>query len=430
MTTIAPPEATTSTPTRRKRRTNDAEGRAFDYRAIDPTGEIRSGRMTSDSQDDAVARLRRLGLRPVRVRPAKRDLAGADLSVPGFGAKVKPAELAVLARQFATMVSAGVPLLRSLHVLSSQSDNKLLESTLGQVRTDIEAGDALSVAIGRHPKVFDHFFVSMVRAGEAAGALDVVLLQLAATLEKQVGVRQKIRSALAYPAAVLVMIVGVITAMLVFVVPIFSGIYDDLGGTLPLPTQILVNISDLLTKRLPFVLLAVGITVIAVRRYIRTDGGRLRWHRVALKLPLVGALLQKSAIARFGRTMSVLTRAGVPVLGTLRITSETIGNAVIERAVSDCEDAVRRGEAIGPNLARHEIFPPMVVQLVTVGEETGALDQMLDIVGTSFEEEVDASVAGFSALIEPLLMAVIGVIVGGMVIALYLPMFRIIDLVQ
>ena len=248
--------------------------------------------------------------------------------------------------------------------------------------------------------------------------------------EKQVAVRQKIRSALAYPAAVLVMIVGVITAMLVFVVPIFAGIYDDLGGTLPLPTQILVSLSDTLTKRLPFVVLGIGVSVFLLRRWIRTESGRYRWHALMVRMPLVGPLLRKSAIARFGRTMSVLTRAGVPVLGTLRITAETVGNAIVERAVGECEDAVRRGEAIAPNLARHDIFPAMVIQLVTVGEETGALDQMLDIVGTSFEEEVDAQVAGFSALIEPLLMAVIGVIVGGMVVALYLPMFRIIDLVQ
>lgn len=404
--------------------------RPFEYRALDQAGEMRTGRMTSLSEADAVARLRRLGLRPVRVRSAKADVAGRELSVPGFGKKVKPGELAVLARQFATMVSAGVPLLRSLSVLSSQADNPLLQSTLEQVRTDIEAGDALSDSIGRHPKVFDHFFVSMVRAGEAAGALDVVLLQLAATLEKQVAVRQKIRSALAYPTAVLVMIVGVITAMLVFVVPIFAGIYDDLGGTLPLPTRMLVGLSEVLTTRLPFVVVGVGATVVLVRRWIRTDSGRHRWHAATLRLPLVGSLLRKSAIARFGRTMSVLTRAGVPVLGTLRITAETVGNSVVERAVAECEDAVRRGEAIAPNLARHEIFPAMVIQLVTVGEETGSLDQMLDIVGTSFEEEVDASVAGFSALIEPLLMAVIGLIVGGMVVALYLPMFRIIDLVQ
>lgn len=353
-----------------------------------------------------------------------------EYSIPGIGARVKSAELAVLARQFATMVNAGVPLLRTIDVLRRQTDNPLLTRTLDQVALDIESGESLSRAISRHPKVFDNLFVSMVRSGEAAGALDVVLLQLAITMERTVAMRHKIKSAMAYPAAVMVMVVVVIIAMLVVVVPTFADIYDDLGGTLPLPTRLLIETSDLLTSQLPILIIATTASGVALRRWSKTRAGRRRIDGFKLRLPLVGSLILKSALARFGRTMAVLTRSGVPVLETLRITGETVGNSVVSEALGETGDAVRRGEAIAANLDRSGIFPPLVIQLVSVGEETGALDQMLEIVGSSFEEEVETAVAGFAALIEPVMMAIIGVVVGGMVIALYLPMFRIIDLVQ
>ena len=409
---------------------DEEERQTYRYRAIDGDSGVREGELRAVSEADAVARVRQLGLRPVSVKAARYRALRREYSLPGIGPRVKGTELAVLARQFATMVDAGVPLLRSLEVLRRQTDNTFLAQTIEQIGLDIESGESLSRAIGRHPKVFDHLFVSMVRSGEAAGALDVVLLQLATTLERRVAMAQKIRSALSYPLAVLVMVVGVVVAMLVIVVPTFAGIYDDLGGTLPLPTRLLITTSELMTSRLPILVVVTGGAGFLLRRWARTTSGRYRIDGLTLRLPLVGPLVRKSALARFGRTMAVLTRSGVPVLETLRITGETVGNAVLATAIEATREAVRRGEPMADRLERSGQFPALVVQLVSVGEETGALDQMFEIVGSSFEEEVEAAVAGFAALIEPLMMAVIGLVVGGMVVALYLPMFRIIDLVQ
>lgn len=402
----------------------------FAYQAIGSNGDIEEGKIVAAGEQEVVDRLRRLGKRPTSVMPARASIFEAELSIPGLGPRVKKSELAVVARQFSTMVSAGIPLVRCLAVLGEQSENPLMQQTLADMEISVSSGDSLSQSMERHPKVFDQLFVSMVRAGEAAGALDVVLEQLASTLERAVAVSNKIRSAMSYPVAVLVMVVGVIAAMLIFVVPVFTGIYADLDGTLPLPTRVLVLFSTALTDFLPFVIVGVGATVYGVRRWLKTPDGELRWDQTKLRLPLIGPLVHKSALARLGRTLSVLTRAGVPVLETLRIAADTTGNRVVTDALLDAIEGVRNGEGLAANLSDHPIFPPMVLQLVTVGEESGSLEEMLDIVGRTYEGEVETAVAGFAALIEPLLMAVIGLVVGGMVISLYLPMFRIIDLVQ
>ncbi len=402
----------------------------FVFEGVNKQGEVEVGEMASVSEQEVVERLRRVGIRPIVVERARSSIFAAELSIPGFGPRVKKSELAVVARQFSTMVNAGIPLIRSLAVLAEQASNPLLKSTLADMQSRVSGGDSLSQSMDRHRRVFDELFVSMVRAGEAAGALDVVLTQLAATLERSVAVTNKIRSAMAYPLAVLVMVVLVIAGMLIFVVPVFTGIYDDLGGTLPLPTQALVLLSDLFTTHLLYVVISTTVLSLSIRHWRQTPGGALRWDRIKLALPLVGPLVHKGSLARTGRTLSVLTRAGVPVLETLRIAADTTGNRVVTAGLLEAIDGVRNGESIASNLARHSVFPPMVIQLVTVGEETGSLEEMLEVVGRTYEGEVESAVAGFAALIEPLLMALIGLVVGGMVIALYLPMFRIIDLVQ
>jgi type IV pilus assembly protein PilC len=406
------------------------EQQPFRYRAVDETGTIQEGHLNADSEADALARLRQQGLRTISLTLHGPSVLEREFSVPGLGPRVKGSELAVFTRQFATMVQAGVPLLRTIEVLRRQTENKLLADTLDQMRLSVEAGSSLSDAVARHPRVFDRLFVAMIRTGESSGALDTVLRQLADTMAKSVATRQKIRSALTYPAAVMLMVVGVIVIMLVFVVPTFAGVYDDLGGTLPLPTRILVGVSDVFRSQLPLVVLTGIGLLLTVRRWLRTPSGRRRWHAIKLRLPLIGHLFHHLAIARFGRTMAVLTRSGVPVLETLRITAGTVGNAVVAHALDDTRQAVLGGEPLADNLARNKVFPAMVVQLVAVGEETGTLDQMLEIVGQSFEDEVETAVAGLAALVEPLMMAVIGVVVGGIVVALYLPMFRLIDLIQ
>lgn len=402
----------------------------FRYRALDAAGTLTTGELVSGDERDAVARIRRLGLRPVEVAPARVGLLEREWSIPGIGNRVGADDLAVMARQLATMVGAGVPLLRCLRVLADQTDHPVLATSLDKVATDVESGDSLSVAVRRHPTVFDPLTCALLRAGETAGALDLVLAQLADGLERTAATRRRIRSALTYPIAVLVMVAAIVTVMLLFVVPVFSGIYEDLGSELPAPTRALVALSTVLTTRLPIALFSIAVVVIGLRRWFATPQGRLQRDRLLLRLPLVGPLLTKSAMARFGRVMAVLTRSGVPVLETLSVAGDNAGNAAVTEAVAEVRRNVGRGETLAENLERMPIFPPMVGQLVAVGEETGALDDMLDVVGGTFEDEVETAVDGFSSLIEPLLMAVIGLTVGGMVVALYLPMFDIIDLVQ
>lgn len=389
-----------------------------------------SGQLTAASPQEAIDRIRRQQLRPVRLRKHKASLLSREFSIPGLGGSVKPRELSAFTRQFATMVGAGIPLIRTLTVLGEQNDNPVLSTVLEQVRFDVEAGDSLSRSIARHPKVFDELYCSMVAAGEESGALEEVLRQLAKSQERAVVVRQKIRSAMSYPIAVLVLVTGVVVAMLRFVVPRFATIYTDLGGTLPLPTRVLVGTSEVLVERsLPLALLLV-VSIFGTRRWLRSESGRRRWDAAKLRLPLVGGLIHKTVLARFGRTMAVLTAAGVPVLDTFTIATRTIGNASVGEALDRVREAVQRGEAIGPTMLTEPLLPATMVQLIAVGEESGSLDQMFAIIGDSYEEEVAAAVDGFSSLIEPLLMALIGLVVGGMVISLYLPMFRIIDFVQ
>ncbi len=404
--------------------------RPFAYEAIDRAGNIDEGEILATTEEQALERLRRTGVRPISVKKSKDSVLARELRIPGLGPRVKSDELAVMARQFSTMIGAGIPLTRCLLVLQEQTTNTLLSSTLSDVHLAVVGGDSLSSALEHHPNVFDRLFVAMIRAGESAGALDTVLLQLATSLERSSAIRRQVRSAMSYPAAVLVMVFVIIVAMLIFVVPVFRGIYEDLGGTLPLPTRLLVGTSDLLTNRLPLVVVVVGLAVWGVRHWKASEQGEQRWDAMKLRLPLIGPLLHKTAMARLGRTLAVLTRSGVPVLEALRISGATTGNAVVSAALTETMAGVEQGERLAANLGRHAIFPPMVVQLVAVGEETGALDEMFEIVGTTFETEVETSVTGLAALIEPLLMAFIGLVVGGMVVALYLPMFRIVDLVQ
>ncbi len=420
------PEATTPPSTTTAGRVLET----FDYVAVDVRGERVSGQLTAGSPQEAIDRIRRQQLRPVRLRTARPSVFSREFSIPGIGASVKPRELAAFTRQFATMVGAGIPLIRSLTVLAQQNENPLLVKVLEQTRFDVEAGDSLSRSIARHPKVFDHLYCSMVAAGEESGALEEVLRQLATSQERAVVVRQKIRSAMSYPTAVLVMVTGVIAVMLRFVVPRFAAIYTDLGGTLPLPTRLLVAASDLVVRRSIPLLIVIAVLVYGFRRWKHTAEGRFRWDSIKLGMPLLGTLIHKTVLARFGRTMAVLTGAGVPVLDTFAIAAQTVGNAAVTRALERVRDSIQRGEPIGPTMLDEPLFPATMVQLISVGEESGSLDQMFSIVGDTYEEEVAAAVDGFSSLIEPLLMALIGLVVGGMVISLYLPMFRIIDFVQ
>ena len=294
----------------------------------------------------------------------------------------------------------------------------------------MEKGASLSQALARHPKAFNRLFVAMVKAGEVGGVLDSVLMQLASIIEKQVELKRKIKSAMTYPVAVLALVLLIVTAMLLFIVPTFESLYDDLGGTLPLPTRLLLGVSGIVTSYAPVIFVAEILLVIGFKRWIASERGRARWDAFKLKIPIFGKLVHKTAITRFSRTFAVLLRSGVPILEALEITSETVNNTVVADAVVEVQTAVKQGESVAVPLARHEVFPPMVVQMLAVGEETGNVDEMLEKVADFYDAEIEAIVDALTSLLEPLLICVLGGAVGGMVVALYMPMFQIINLVQ
>ena len=399
----------------------------YEYKVRDKAGNLVTGQLIGDNEGLVMRKLREMGYTPIEVNRAGRGLNMQINLRPGH---VKMKDLSVFSRQFATMVNSGLPILRALAILSDQTENKELQKVLTAARLDVEQGSSLSGAMSKHPKAFSDLYVAMVRAGETGGVLDNVLLRLADNMEKDVELRRKIKSAMAYPVAVVSLVLLILSAMLLFVVPQFKSIYAQLGGKLPLPTRILLGASDAVrTKWWLFLILVVG-SVFAFRRYKRTPPGRAMVDSLKLKAPIFGALVHKTALARFSSTLGMLLRSGVPILQALDIVSETVGNRVISKAVSDVQGSVREGESIAKPLSKHTVFPPMVVQMLAVGEETGAVDVMLDKVADFYNSEVTAAVDALTSLIEPLLIAVIGGAVGAAVISLYMPMFNIINLVK
>ncbi|HSH23214.1 MAG TPA: type II secretion system F family protein [Acidimicrobiales bacterium] len=400
----------------------------YTYKVRDKAGKVQRGELEADSTMLVANKLRQMGYVPIAIDKKAASVGKKELHI--FKPKVKLKDLAVFSRQFAVMINSGLSLLRALYILQEQTENKVLAGVLTEVRQDVEKGSSLSQALARHPKAFNKLYVAMVRAGETGGVLDSVLVQLADTIEKQVELRQKIKSAMTYPVAVLCLVLLIVTAMLLFIVPTFKGLYADLGGTLPLPTRVLLAISAILKKWFLLVIAAEMGFVWAFKRWITTEKGRAAWDAFKLKVPVFGKLVHKTALVRFSRTLASLMRAGVPILESLDITSDTVGNVVMRRAVTDTQAAVKTGESMATPLSKHAIFPPMVVQMIAVGEETGAVDEMLDKIGEFYEQEVEATVDALTSLLEPLLIVVMGGAVGGMVVALYMPMFNIIKLIK
>jgi type IV pilus assembly protein PilC len=401
----------------------------YAYRVRDRQGKLLGGTLEADNEQAVVAKLRQLGYAPVSIEAEKGAGLKTDVRLPGSG-RVKLKDLAVFSRQFATMINSGLSLLRALTILGEQTTNKRLAQIILLVRAEVEKGVSLSAAMAKHPKAFNRLYVSMVRAGEVGGFLDQVLVKVADTFEKEVALRGKIKSAMTYPVVVFVMVLAIVAAMLVFIVPTFESLYESLGGKLPLPTQLLINASNVLRRFFLLVLLAVGLLMFGLRRWKATQKGRYAFDKFKLKVKVFGPLFHKSALSRFSRTLSTLIRSGVPILQALEIVGETVNNAVISRAVRDVQDSVREGESLATPLSKHATFPPMVVQMMAVGEETGALEVMLAKVADFYDQEVEAAVASLTSLIEPILIAVMGAAVGGMVVALYMPLFNIINLVK
>ncbi|MHB8154975.1 MAG: type II secretion system F family protein [Candidatus Omnitrophota bacterium] len=339
--------------------------------------------------------------------------------------KVKLDDLVVFSRQLATMIDAGIPLVNALGILAEQIENENLRCIVSNVRQDIEAGMSFCDALAKHPLVFSDLFVNMVKAGEASGMLNEILDRLATFMEKQAALNRKIISSLVYPAVVVSMAIIITAVLLIKVVPTFKGIFDSLGGTLPMPTQVLILVSDLLRKYLLFSILFLGGGIYLFKRYLKTEKGRYAFDRLTLKAPVFGPLLRKLAVAKFSRTFSTLVKSGVSVLSALDIVSKTAGNKVVEEAVVNCSKSVRDGEPISRPLAKSGVFPPMVTRMINVGEQTGQLEKMLSKIADFYDDQVDAAAGALTSLIEPLVIAFLGIVIGGIVVALFLPIFKI-----
>ena len=401
----------------------------FEYTVRDRTGKTVRGKLDAPDDRAVAAKLREMGYAPVSITQASRKGLDRELSIPGLGTKVGLKDLAVFSRQFATMISSGLSLVRALNILAEQTENKRLAEIVGEVRTQIEEGRALSDALADFEE-FPKLYVAMVRAGETAGLLDQVLLRIADTLEKDVELRRKIKSAMTYPVVVLIMAVVLTAVMLIFIVPVFVGMFEGLGGVLPLPTRVLLMLSNFLTSYWYIVLLAPVLGWQVFVRARKNEQIRYQLDRIKLKLPVFGDLFHKIALARFARNLGILLKAGVPILSALEITAETVNNGVIGDATNDVKVAVKEGESVAQPLSKHSVFPPMVVQMIAVGEETGAMDTMLGKIADFYDDEVTSTTESLTAMLEPLMIGLLGGIVGSMVIALYMPMFEIFNLIE
>ncbi len=402
----------------------------WSYAAVDATGNSRAGVVDAASEAEAATIVRTLGLRPVRVEAERVPLLRREFELPAIGAGVQTADVAATLRQLSTMIGAGVTLRRSLAVLADQATDEVLAAALADVRDQVESGTSLSGAFAAHPKVFGPIVVALMSAGESAGALDVVLDQAADTMERQAALRRRVRSTLAYPVAVLVLVGLVLLAMSVFVVPVFRNVYADLGQDLPLATRVVLAITGFVGSNVLLLLLVGVIGVWGVRRYRRSPQGRRRIDAALLRVPALGPLLRQAALARTARSLSVLVGAGVPLVDAVGITSETVGNEILAEVVRETADSLQSGQQLSEPLARSEEIPVLFAQVIAVGEESGDLQEMLDVVAGVYDEGVESVSATFSSLIEPLMIAALGTVVGGLVLALYLPMFRLVDVVQ
>ncbi len=407
----------------------------FNYKALDRGGKEIRGRIEASTEAAVFERLRGMGYYPSEVRKSKGHGVGQTNleELPGIrqlyqlisGGRVKQKNLTTFTRQLATLIGAGLPLLRSLRILEEQVQSSNLKKIVTTVADDVEEGSTFSEALAKHPRVFSKLYVNMVKAGEIGGALQEVLQRLAIFAEKSQALRSKVMSALYYPIVVVTIASIIVGIVLTFVIPRFQEFWDQAGAKLPRPTQILVDASEIITQRFLGVVLIFVCIVVFYINVNSTERGKLIIDTIKLKLPVFGGLIQKSCVARFARTFGTLLDTGVPILQSLIIVKDTSGNEVLSRAVADIYSSIREGETVSEPMQSHAVFPPLVVHMIAVGEETGAIDQMLNKVAEAYEIEVDNTVDGLTSLMEPLLIVMLGVIIGGIVIALYLPLFNI-----
>jgi len=391
---------------------------------------VKGDNLEAPTLEAALTRLREQRIRPItnRVREKGKGLE-KEISIPGFGAKVTTKDISLATRQLATMIDAGLPIVQCLDILGQQSENKLLRSTLNTVRKDVEGGSTLADALRKHPKIFDDLYVNMVEAGEAGGILNTILNRIAIFIEKANRLKKKVKGAMIYPCAIVGVAVIVVAVLMIFVIPVFAELYSSMGQALPAPTQICINISNWFVAYW-YLLIVGGVGIfMSISFYYKTPAGHMQIDGLLLRMPIIGDLLRKVAVARFCQNMSLLLSSGVPILDGLAITGRTAGNKVVERAIMESRVSISKGNTVAEPLRESKIFPPLVCQMVAVGESTGGLDGMLKKVADLYEEEVDDAVNNLTAMMEPLIMVVLGVILGGLVIAMYLPIFQMGSLV-
>lgn len=384
-------------------------------------GEVRKGEM--EAADEAAVRmtLRRQGFKSIKIKKKPQDLLEL---IPFFKPKVKEKDVVVFARIFATMINAGLPLIQCLDILANQEQNKTFAKIIYTLKADIESGMSLTDALRKHPKVFDEFFVNLVAAGESGGILDVILSRLSAYMEKAMKLKSRVKGAMTYPASVLIISLGVVSILLIKVIPVFQKMFEGMGGALPAPTQFLVDTSQFAQDYFIYMVAIVAVAVFAFKKFYQTERGTLLIDSLILKAPVFGPLLKKVAVAKFSRTLSTMLRSGVPILDSLGIVSKTAGNKIVENALMETRKSISEGKTISEPLQATDIFPPMVVQMIAVGEATGALDEMLGKIADFYDDEVDAAVDAMTALLEPFMLVFLGGVVGGMIIAMYLPIFQ------
>jgi type IV pilus assembly protein PilC len=393
----------------------------FEYTARNAQGQETTGTMDAASRDEVVANLRKNRMVLVRLREAKRAKRGV---------RVPTRDIVIFTRQFATMINSGLPLVQALDILAQQTENKALAEVTKQVVYDVESGHTLADALSKHPKAFTALYVNMVAAGEAGGILDTILLRLAVFLEKNDAIVRKVKGAMIYPAVIFSVAIIAVLVLLIFVIPTFQSMFASVNMELPLPTKIVIGMSDFLQNFWWMMILGAVAFAFLLQRYYATEGGKLVIDRLMLKAPVLGDLLRKSAVSRFTRTLGTLISSGVAILDGLEITARTAGNRVIHDAVMESRGSIAGGETIAQPLAKSGVFPPMVTSMIAVGEATGGLDEMLTKIADFYDDEVDAAVSALLSLMEPIMIVVLGVIVGGMIVAMYLPIFGMINAVQ
>ncbi len=404
--------------------------KVFEYAIRDSKGKVQKARIEAPNEAAVSQRLRGMGLAPVSIQEVSTSGLQREISIPGLSDRIALKDVSIMARQLATMIQSGLSLLRALNILSDQTENKALARKIQDVRGDVETGVSLSAALGKHPETFPPLMINMIRAGEVGGFLDSVLLSIAENFEASVKLRGKVKSAMTYPAVVFFIAIFAVIGMLLFIVPVFATMFSDMGGSLPPLTAALVGVSDFVKVGGFPILVVLVVGAFLWMRNKHKPGFREKVEPIYLKLPVFGQLTKKIAIARFTRNLGAMIRAGVPILQALDIVGEASGNIVIERAAKDVKESVRTGNSLAGPLAVHPIFPPMVVQMIAVGEDTGALDQMLEKIAEFYDQEVESTTEALTSLIEPLMIGVLGGIVGVMIIAMYMPIFGIFDLIN